>query len=402
MRSCSSLWLGLGLAFAAHATPLEDEVRFWEARSARDVADAISPTFEGEACLKLVRVTALAEWETKAEAALRTALSRNPQHVPAMAALSSLCLRRHAFAEAEKWANEAVRLEPDQAVARAARGDARLELGRLAEAKADYQLVAEKAPGLGIQSRLARLQFLEGHPKEAAAALEQALSEAPAGARPETLAQVELQLGELWFRAGDYDRAAQLYGQAQRHAPELPVVLDHQAELEAARGKAAAARGLFEALANRTRRPEYRQAVGDILKSAGDVEAARLWHDQALKGYLEAVEHDDPRYEHHLATYFSDVHRDAAAAVKWARRDFAQRETAFTLDSLAWALHLNGDKTEARQLLDRALASGIQDAQLFFHAGIIVLAQGDKAGGQQWLARAAAVNPHFQSYHFHR
>ncbi len=402
MRSCSSLWLCLGLALSAQATPLEEEVRFWEARSARDVADAISPTFEGEACLKLVRATALAEWETKAEAALRLALSRNPEHVPAMLSLSSLCLRRHAFAEATKWADEAVRLEPGQPAALAARGDVRLELGRLAEARADYQLVAEKSPGLGAQSRLARLQFLEGHPQEASAALEQALSETPAGVRPETLALVELQLGELRFRSGDYDRAAALYRQAQQHAPELPVVLDHQAELEAAQGKAAAARGLFETLANRTRRPEYRQAVGDILKSAGDVEAARPWHEQALKGYLEAVEHEDPRYDHHLATFFSDVRRDAGSAVKWARRDFAHRETAFTTDSLAWALHLNGEKAEARQLLDRALASGIQDAQLFFHAAIIVLAEGDKAGGQQWLARAAAVNPHFQSYHFHR
>ena len=402
MRFCSLLWLCLGLAVSAQATPLEDEVRFWEARSERDAGDAISPTFAGEACLKLVRATALTEWETKAEAALRTALSRNPEHVPAMLALSSLCLRRHVFTEAMKWADEAVRLDPEQAAALAARGDVRLEVGRLAEARADYQRVLEKVPGLAAQSRLARLQFLEGHPTEAAAALEQALAEAPSGVRPETLAQVELQLGELRFRSGDYDRAAGLYQQARLHAPELPVVLDHQAELQAARGEAATARELFETLASRTRRPEYRQAVGDILKSAGEAEAARPWHEQALQGYLEAAEREDPRYDHHLATFFSDVNRDAAAAVKWARRDFARRETAFTMDSLAWALHLNGEKAEARQLLDRALASGIQDAQLFFHAAIIALAEGDKPAGQQWLARAAAVNPHFQSYHFHR
>ncbi|HTH49264.1 MAG TPA: tetratricopeptide repeat protein [Candidatus Limnocylindria bacterium] len=394
--------LGLGLSGAVRATPLEDEVRFWEARSARDIADAISPTFEGEACLKLVRATARMEWETKAEAALRTALARNPEYVPALVALSALCLRRHAFAEAAKWADEAVRLEPEQAVALAARGDVRLETGQLAEARADYRRVAEKAPGLGAESRLARLQFLEGQPKEAAAALERALNNPPAGARPETLAQVELQLGELRFRSGDYAGATALYRQAQQHAPELPVVLDHQAELEAAEGQAALARGRFEALARRTLRPEYQQAVGDLLKSAGDETAARAWHDQALQGYLEAARHDDPRYDHHLATFYSDVRRDAAAAVKWARLDFARRQTAFTMDSLAWALHLDGQPAEARKLLDRALATGIQDAQLFFHAAIIVLAEGDKQAGGQWLASAAAVNPHFQAYHFHR
>ncbi len=402
MRFPLSLWLCLGLAVSAQATQLEDEVRFWAARAERDVADAISPTFEGEACLKLVRATALTEWESKGEAALRMALARNPEYVPAMVALSSLCLRRHAFAEGMKWADEAVRLTPEQADALAARGDVRLELGRLVEAQADFQRVAEKVPGLAAQSRLARVRFLEGHPAEAATMLEQALAEAPSGVRRETLAMVELQLGELRFRSGDFERAEALYGQAQQHAPGLPAVLDHQAELQAAQGRTAAARALFETLANRTRRPEYRQAVGDLLKLSGDTEAARPWHEQALRGYLEAAEHEDPRYDHHLAAFFSDVRRDAPAAVKWARHDFARRETAFAADSLAWALHLNGEKAEARQLLDRALASGLEDAQLFFHAAMIVLAEGDKTAGQQWLARAAAVNPRFQSYHFHR
>lgn len=402
MRFRSLLWLGLALAVSARATPLEDEVRFWEARSERDVADAMSPTLLGQACLKLVRATALAKWETKAFAALEMALARNPEHVPALVALSGLCLRRHAFAEAAKWADEAVRLAPEQAGALAAQGDARLELGRLAEARTDYERVAEMLPGLAAQSRLARLQFLEGHPVEAAIRLEQALTNAPAGVKPETLAQVELQLGELRFRSGAFAEAAAHYQQARQLEPELPAVLDHQAEWRAASGQSASARELFETLATRTQRPEYRQAVGDILKSAGDVEAARPWHEQALRGYLEAAEQADPRYDHHLATFFSDVRRDAPAAVKWARRDFVRRETAFTLDSLAWALHLNGEKAEARQLLDRALASGIQDAQLFFHAAIILLAEGDKAAGQHWLARAAAVNPRYQAYHFHR
>ena len=283
MRFSPTLWLCLGLVVSARATPLEDEVRFWAVRAERDPADAISPTRQGEACLKLIRATALTEWETKGEAALRTALARNPEHVPALVALSSLCLRRHAFDEAAKWADEAVRLTPEQADALAARGDVRLELGRLAEARADFNRVAEKVPGLAAQSRLARLRFLEGHPAEAATLLEQALAGAPSDVRPGTLAMVELQLGELRFRSGDFERAEALYRQAQQHAPELPAVLDHQAELQAAQGQSAAARTLFETLANRTRRPEYHQAVGDLLKQAQELFGA-------LSGSLHAEE----------------------------------------------------------------------------------------------------------------
>jgi tetratricopeptide (TPR) repeat protein len=402
MRLRFLIGLCLGLAGRAQIAPAEAEVRFWQARCDRDPADAFSPTRLGLVCLKQLRTTGRNEWETQAESALRLSLKRDPQHVPAMVAMIALCLRVHRFTEAQTLADNAVRLAPDQADALAARGDARLELGQLAAARVDYERVAERAPGLAAQSRLARLEFLEGHPAEAAARLERALAEAPAGTSPETLAQVELQLGELRFRAGDFDRAEALYERARKHAPDLPVTLDHLAELQGGQGKHATARELFETLATRTERPEYRQAVGDLFTAAGDTVAAKTAHDQALAGFLQVAGKNDRRYDHHLAVFFSDVRRDATAAVKWAQRDFDTRDTAFTEDALAWALHLQGESSRAKELLAKALASGIQDAQLFFHAAMIFLSAGDKTTGQQWLARAAAVNPRYQAYHFHR
>ena len=142
--------------------------------------------------------------------------------------------------------------------------------------------------------------------------------------------------------------------------------------------------------------------MGDLLVAAGDRARAGPWHDRALKGYLEVAEGGDRRYDHHLATFYSDTRRDPAAAVKWARCDHEQRQTVFTEDALAWALHQDGRREEAGQMIARALARGTEDAGLVFHAAMIRLAAGDKEAGRAHLARAASLNPRYQTYHFHR
>jgi hypothetical protein len=43
----------------------------------------------------------------------------------------------------------------------------------------------------------------------------------------------------------------------------------------------------------------------------------------------------------------------------------------YTLDCLAWALHRNHDDAAAAVHIERALAVGVKDPQLLYHAGII-------------------------------
>ena len=45
--------------------------------------------------------------------------------------------------------------------------------------------------------------------------------------------------------------------------------------------------------------------------------------------------------------------------------------------------------------IPEALRLGTQDAMLFYHAGMIDLANGDRAGATQKLQHALAINPHF-------
>ena len=110
----------------------------------------------------------------------------------------------------------------------------------------------------------------------------------------------------------------------------------------------------------------------------------------------------DGRFLHHLAGYYADVARDGASAVTWARRDVELRPHYSTDDALAWSLYVAGDIQEAARVSDRALASGIVDGHLYYHAATIKAAAGDADGAARWLEALSQLNPRYRDFHVHR
>jgi len=71
------------------------------------------------------------------------------------------------------------------------------------------------------------------------------------------------------------------------------------------------------------------------------------------------------------------------------------RQDIYGWDLLAWALHKNGRDADARSAVCHALALGTRDAMLFYHAGMIERALGDRDAARQHLTDALAVNPYW-------
>ena len=89
-------------------------------------------------------------------------------------------------------------------------------------------------------------------------------------------------------------------------------------------------------------------------------------------------------------------------AVKWARKDLAMRGSSTAHDGLAWALYRAGEYEESKREIEAALATGIKDAHVLHHAGLIFSAAGDLARGQKFLAETEALNPSYNKFHVHR
>ena len=213
---------------------------------------------------------------------------------------------------------------------------------------------------------------------------------------------VKLQRGLLDLNRGRYEEAMSHYREAAKAYSGYWLVDEHMAELLGATRKFDAAASLYESVVARASLPEHYQRLGDLYLFMGKPERARPWHDKALAGYLDSVARGEVNYYHHLAGFFADVRGDGAEAVKWATKDRALRPHFATQDALAWALYRAGRFEEARQISHEALASGVKDAHLFFHAGMIHLAAGKANEGKALLKKAGEINPGYENFHAHR
>ncbi|HEV2046245.1 MAG TPA: tetratricopeptide repeat protein, partial [Chthoniobacterales bacterium] len=219
---------------------------------------------------------------------------------------------------------------------------------------------------------------------------------------PDLVAQCNVQLGEIAFRSGDWDKAEKQYQAALSAQPDYYAALDHLAELRGAQGRLEEAVALYTLLVERVPRPEFMQALGDLYLFAGRASEAEPWYDRALAAYVASVEHGEALYFHHLAGFYADSINDAKKAVECARRDLTLRHTIQAYDALAWALYKAGKIEEARDAISKALATGTHDAHILYHAGTIFMRAGDVAGGAAKLQEALAVNPRYNAFHVHR
>jgi tetratricopeptide (TPR) repeat protein len=215
-------------------------------------------------------------------------------------------------------------------------------------------------------------------------------------------AWLELQRGVLDLGAGRHAEAEAHYARAARAFSGWWLVDEHRAELLAAQGDLEAAAALYESIVASVPRPELHQALGQLYTLLERPGRARSHFVQARAGYMDSARRGGVHYLHHLADFYSEAMPDGAKAVAWARRDLALRENFSTQAALAWALLRDGQAAEAAVWMERALASGVEDAHLCAQAAAVFQAVGDAAQAAAMRERARSINPRLARFHIHR
>jgi len=279
--------------------------------------------------------------------------------------------------------------------------DVALQEGRYADARRGYETVLARARPWDALARLAYLESRTGEPA-VADRLYAASQEEMSAKEMRAYAWIELQRGLLCLGRGRHDDAMRHYRTARQAYSGDWVADEHIAELLGAQGKFDEAAALYERLVARVPRPELQQALGDLYAFMGRRDLAAPWHTKALAAYLDSAGRGEVLYYHHLASFYADVREDGPAAVRWARRDAALRDTFATQETLAWALYRDQRFGEALDQIRKPLAAGVVDAHLFFHAAMISVAAGRRDEGTRLLQRAADVNPRYDAFHVHR
>ena len=358
----------------------------------RQLPDGRTLDLLGLAYQQRARETGDPSFYGRSETALRGALRLDRNDVTAVGGLASLALSRHRFREALALGRRARALSPSTARTYGALGDALVELGRYGEAFRAFDTMARLKPSLSSYARVSYARELLGDQAGAERAMRLALDAALNQGEPEAWTRV--QLGKLYWSHGDTGAAAAQYRAALRAFPASVAALDGLAQVEAGRGRLAAAIGLERRAVDEMPLPQYVAALGDLYRVAGRPELARRQY--ALIGAIDRLlRANGVRTELEIALFQADHGIRLPQALQRARVARAERPSIDGDDVLAWALARNGRCGEARAWSKRALRLGTQDALKFFHRAEIEHCLGHGAEARAWYSRALALNPHF-------
>ncbi|WP_367324257.1 tetratricopeptide repeat protein [Streptomyces sp. HUAS ZL42] len=329
----------------------------------------------------------------QAEKALKRSLELRPDNDSALSGRAALAAARHDFADALKYADQALKQNPYSERALCSRVDALVELGRYDEASKAADIADDRRPGVPVFTRYAYVHELRGDVTTARRVLEQALR---ASTTPGDIAYVAGQLGQLAWNQGDYDTALTDYARALAADENYLPALEGRARAQAASGdRAGAIKGLQNVVA-RYPLPGPLVALGELYEDRGaDGDKAKAADQYALVDAWTALARANGVNADLDTALAAADHGDRAAALRAARAEWARRHTVHTADALAWALHVNGKDAEALPYARQATATGYRNAAFLYHRGVIEHATGRAKDARTHLTAALKLNPGF-------
>lgn len=334
--------------------------------------------------------------QERALAAARAAIEIAPTSGAARALEAGILYALHDFTGALTAAESLYRDDPAQLGALATMADAKLELGRMAEARADLESLRLQAAGPSVDIRFARLAYLSGDAGEALrlaiGAREASAAAGAANGSPTGLGFYHYAVGEYARLAGDAATARTAFEAALAERSIDLGALVGLARIDAYEGRTSAAiAGLQQAVAIAPQ-PESLALLGDLLTANGDLGAAA---DQYATVRLVATlsELSGTVYDRQLLLFELDHGGAIVGVLERATAAAAIRPDAAGQDLVAWANYRLGRYEDAKLASERARATGIVDARILYHAGLIEIALGDGATGEAFIRQALALGP---------
>jgi tetratricopeptide (TPR) repeat protein len=324
------------------------------------------------------RETSDVKYYDDAADALKQSLALSPDNFGAARIHTWLLLGKHEFPAALEEAKRLNQRMPDDITVYGFLTDANIELGNYKDAETAAQTMLDLRPGnLPALTRAAYLRELFGDVEGSLELMNMALQSTPPG-EVEDAAWILTQMAHLELARGNTAAAGKYLDNALRLFPGYHYALGNLAKLRIQQKRYDEAVKLLQQRYQAAPHAENLFDLAEALQLAGRSEQARqAFAEFEQKSLAETNRKDNSNRE--LIFYYADYEHAPRKALEVARREFAWRHDVFTVDSYAWALHVNGQDEEAGKQIESALSVGIRDSTLMRHAGEIALALGNKA-----------------------
>lgn len=371
---------------SSRLTPAEQRIAVAQRQVAANPGKANPFEDLGIAYLRRARETDDSRFLAEAEQAFTQGLKIDPTDFQLQKEQVALMLARHQYAAAKDKATALNRRTPDDVMTYGYLSEAEIALGNYdaAEKSAQWMLNMRpnNLPGLLLG---ARLRVLYGDTDGALEMLNLAYSETSPG-EVEDQAWIANQIAAIEIDSGKSEAAEALLQRTDELFPNYPYTLANLARVRLEQHRAQDAIVLLSKARQLTDNPEsiYRLAVAE--EEAGDARAAATYAEfEAAMAHPASATDDSVR---DLILVYAKNPATAPKGLALAQEQISLRHDVWTLDAYAWALYANGHFAEADAQEQKAMAVGIQSAQIFNHAGHIAQKLGRADEADKYFARA--------------
>jgi tetratricopeptide (TPR) repeat protein len=334
----------------------------------------------------------------RAEQMARESLSsRVSSNSKAVRMLGASLLAQHRFTEALEVAQELVRIWPEDPAHRALLGELQMEVGDYDAARVTFGSLVGARDNLAVAPRLARWAEISGRPDEARHIFEAArdLAAYRSDLTAEQMAWYHFRLGDLALRHGELERAEEAFEAGLRTNPGDYRIISAMARLEAARGNWEKSIEYAEQAIATVLDPAMLALMSEVYAARGDAEKSAEYAKVMQVSLLS----QSGAFHRAESQFLLDRAQRTAEISAQAAEEIRTRRDVYGYDLLAWALHKQGRHAEAKEAMAEALRMGTQDATLFYHAGMIERALGQRDAAKRYLKQALKVNPSFHPTH---
>lgn len=342
--------------------------------------------------LRRARETSDSAYLKEAEAALAEGLKLDAPDFQLQKTQVALKLSRHEFAAAREQATALHRRTPDDVMIYGYLAEAGLALGNYSEAETNAQwmmnLRPNNTPALLIG---ARLRTIYGDAHGALEFLNQAYSQT-SPEEVEDLAWLANQIASIQIDLGQNDAATQTLEQAEQMFPHYPYTLENMARLRMNQRKFGDAVQLWMSAAHADHDPHVLFQLAKAQEAAGLTEEAHSTYTEFEK-LATAPETSTDSSKIDLILMYAGDSVTASKALQLGEREMRNTQDVWTLDAYGWALYANARYEDADAALQKAIATGIQSAQIFDHAGHIALKLNHSSDASKYFQLSVQTNP---------
>jgi tetratricopeptide (TPR) repeat protein len=202
-------------------------------------------------------------------------------------------------------------------------------------------------------------------------------------------------LGRFYFQRGRLTLAGDLFHEALRILPQYPNGLLYAAEYEARIGHYDLAEQELSEAYKVAPMPIYLVTHVEVKQARGDVAGAAMMRDEAEHELRRQISDNAFGHRRDLARLLLGKQTPAAdaEALQLIEDETKQRRDADTLDILGEALRRNHRLSEARAVCDEALARGVRDARLSYHAGLVARDLHETSRAVEYFQAAERIDP---------